>query len=720
MKGESLGLYKILKIIIIIISLSSTVFLSGCEEQTVFNGKVESYNELTDKIDLIIASIGAENVAELPFAKEFEQLDPQARAETALYLAESMAIAQMFDLTTDEIIVLSGNAVKAFPHPLLLNNYAALVLENGHVDDALYFLLLALNQQPDHPILLTNIANLYMELEDLAAAEVYATKALQTGGEFGPAYQVMTTVHLSKGNGELAAETMIKSARHVFNDVTIHHFESFLGAVNQLDPVKDDYPLDEVYLDELYEIAKSNVDTGDMNEGVDTPAGQLNIKPFPTFGSPEHLEKSKHFLIEEISKLEGAESEALSEYLSYDSYSDYSEIEGDGIFPFEYNVRQKYAYKVLESYYTFKLKKLLAQYEQLEEKIRYERADRYDVLGKNFDSNIEAHTRNKPALTEEAVREYHIKRYEIELNWRKAQYDVMKQDASTLLAESQRIYNESKQMLEEYWLKSGGLLKYIVDEELFGELNAKRKQIVYSNLITQFRNLEHISTSLSLAKLEIPILEMTIAKLSDDSDADPEEEEFDVQEQDLQPEIEDGRELDVFPEPGTIHNIQFGFEEGFFGNDASISGNNKSYEASIDTLFGAKVWDGNWRGGTDRSYTLHGVKAVGETTWYTNTTMVQNFLAEGFGKTARDLGKSIGFGYISSDRSGPYNVKRARSNTVIDRGTIHVQESGWTIGPVSKSSKTERTVSSSMLGIGSTKNIVKYKFGPLTMSYEQR
>ena len=58
-------------------------------------------------------------------------------------------------------------------------------------------------------------------------------------------------------------------------------------------------------------------------------------------------------------------------------------------------------------------------------------------------------------------------------------------------------------------------------------------------------------------------------------------EEEEEEQQEITPDMLKPRELEEFPEPGTIHNIQIGLEHGFFGNDASISGNRKGYEGSI-------------------------------------------------------------------------------------------------------------------------------------------
>lgn len=208
----------------------------------------------------------------------------------ALELADDMAMATTFGLINDEILAISHEAVMIYPNALLLNNYATMLNSVGHQDNALFFYTLALQQEPNNPILLTNIANVYLERENYEAARDFATQALQAMDDFGPAYQVLTTVHLHDGHYELAAETMVKSAKYNFNDGTMHHFDSFLEAVQQLDPTQDDYPLHKKFIDELYATASTQIDTLDINTTVDTPASQITLPKFPTIVSEKHLQ----------------------------------------------------------------------------------------------------------------------------------------------------------------------------------------------------------------------------------------------------------------------------------------------------------------------------------------------------------------------------------------------------------------------------------------------
>jgi len=708
----------------IVLCFSLTVSLLGCkDEQEVLEGKVESYNELVNRVNRILIPTADDDIAANPLMQELEKADPAKKAEMALDLADDIAFAQMFGFMTDEVLALAGSAVKAYPHPLLLNNYASLLLGEENTEEALYFFTLALNQEPINPILLTNIANLYIELDDFAAAERYAGMALQTAGDFGPAYQVMTTVHLRNGNHELAAETMVKSAKHVFNDVTIYHFDSFLDAVADLDPAKDDYPLKEAFLVELYEIARANVDVKDVKDDVDTPAGQLLIKPFPMFANTEDLEISIQYIQSEVHKSSELWSEASQEAAQYSSAYSQSkdrEADKDGVYPIQFNLRQVYAYRVLESFYRFQLDKARHHFLHDEEQFRKARRERLRIIDVTYQPMYEAAVqKGRDAKSLPAFRSATIEVQQIKLEWAIEKHRAARNYATQLLNRSRDGYNESKQLLEEFWLRSGGLLKYVVEDDLYYVLHGRRKMVVYEYTGVFLGELEKASSELNMKRSDVTIEEMGLAYLMSGKSSPPVEEEK-KEGADLAPKIEGGRELDAYPEPGEyFRNLQFGLEKGFFGNDASVASNGKSYEMNIDTIAGTRGWDGNLLTGVHRSYTLHGVKAVGNTMWFTEPDAVQAVLKEGFGEKRGELGKQLGIGFIHNEREGPYMTRRGASKHIMDRGKIYVKETGWSVGEFEKVRKTEKTVSSSMTGYSTTKNTVKYKFAFVSASWDE-
>ena len=184
----------------LVLLLGIILNLVACsKENSLTTFKAGEHKEFVEEIDEILSNYSitlSEIESRFPMAKEFNEADPKMKSAMALELAKDMAIAEAFGLTTDEIFILSAEAVKAYPHPLLLNNFGAMVFNHIGEEEGLHYLLLALNQEADNPILLTNIANIYMELDDFTSAEEYAKKALQSQDDYGPAHQVMTTIHL--------------------------------------------------------------------------------------------------------------------------------------------------------------------------------------------------------------------------------------------------------------------------------------------------------------------------------------------------------------------------------------------------------------------------------------------------------------------------------------------------------------------------------------------
>ena len=64
----------------------------------------------------------------------------------------------------------------------------------------------------------------------------------------------------------------------------------------------------------------------------------------------------------------------------------------------------------------------------------------------------------------------------------------------------------------------------------------------------------------------------------------------------------------------------------------------------------------------------------------------------------------------------PLRAKRK----IMDQGTIEIKETGWSLGPIERVEKKEKTVSTMMIGVSSSKTSVKHKFGFVTVSYDIR
>lgn len=718
--------------------------------------KTNEYKEFEEGIDEILSdfSINLSEIEDkLPIAKEFNEADAKEKSAMALELAKDMAIAEAFGLTSDEIFVLSAEAVKAYPHPLLLNNFGVMAYNHIGEEEGLHYLLLALNQEPDNPILLTNIANIYMEMDDFPNAEEYVKRALQTQDDYGPAYQVMTTIHLKNENSILASETMIKSAKHCFDDVTMYHFDSFLSAVDRLDPLVDEYPLKEEFIDLLYTIAKENVDTLGYNSSIDTPEAQLELKAFPQITSIENLSKSSKYIDEELSKIMDLQYAGIQFGMNnpwdyYEYFHSYEEG-GDGVYPVKNNIRQAYAYEVIESFYKFKVDKIKATYSEEDSKRYNDYRIRYDNITKAYDEKFYGNREKLKAAFEEIgegavnignsedallylfsdflkegveaskkAMDLYVEECEIELARHTDYLDIQEQNSNSVLTSTHNQYNEIKQVLEEYWLKSSGILKYISEEGLFLHYVSEREVYVYDEVYDALYPLSSESVYLIDAKNQLYQKE-TLLQNAVETAANMEisvREAMKIGEYDggdVAPNIE-RQELSTFPEDEMIGDLQI--EGSFFGLlGGSISFDGESLKLTGEILSQEKGYKKNFYTGETTIHTLTGVNPQGNTDWFKDSKVVKDAISKtgSLGKVAKALGK-IGFGFSNSEKSGTYYTMDSKRN-LTDRGIIHSKAKGGQIFDVGKSS--EVVVEKSFAtGLTRTSASTRYSFKFISIS----
>lgn len=300
-----------------------------------------------------------------------------------------------------------------------------------------------------------------------------------------------------------------------------------------------------------------------------------------------------------------------------------------------------------------------------------------------------------------------VRAAQLELEWEQENQKIHKQLAEKMIAESQALYNESKQLLEEFWLKSGGLMKYLVDEEVFHYLNARREQLVYRFTLNPIYHMVNISELLLQQKNDVFWAEYQLQAVQGGPNVKPKESDEDGEVgEDLAAKIEK-EAIAIYPEKGDIGEL--GLEAGLFGFNASLSYNGDAFELSVDTPLGAIGGKSSLSGLDERKgYTLYGVKAEANTSWFKNKKAVDDTL-----KGAGKLGEASKIGYISfgasaSERYGEYITSKTGQG-FIDKGLLHVREKGGEFGPFGLSTKTE--VSKSLLtGVSIKSKTTKYKF----------
>jgi len=353
--------------------------------------------------------------------------------------------------------------------------------------------------QPGNPIVLTNIASTYLQMGNFNGAWDYAAKALAVRNDYGPAYQVLTIVHLQRGESKLAAETMIKSAQYCWDDNSVSLFQDFLNATdefaNYTDTAPCPYPLTQDDIARLYQIARSNVDTRQKDEKVDSPANQLTLKPLPSVTSPDNLLSSENFFERLWKKYQSEEDKETARAESARKKAFDRDRRGNS-YPIVKNQRQYYAGEVLIDYYVHKVIvdcKNKWQKKLLDTDIAY--SDRRQHACKNFayEPFVDA---NREDLNHSATQ------------WAMTFYPIERQRAMALVELENQRWNEMKTIIEELWLKYHGLMAYVTDPDVFALMDARINDSVY---LLHGEAVYHIKDVAFKLRLEMDIYDRAMA-----------------------------------------------------------------------------------------------------------------------------------------------------------------------------------------------------------------
>ena len=479
------------------------LFTIGCQERNVNDnaedatlsaGKVDKKNVLKVS-STILDSAGANLTPEVLTAvdemfMDANETDENFKRLNALMLATDISIGQLGMVNQDLLLYMAGKALEGYPeHPLVLNNAASVLFDSGYSEEAISLYQEAVKASPQNPVFLTNLANAYISTGDFAMAEKYAKQSLSADSSYSAAYQVLTTVYLERKEDMLAAETMIKSTRNCFNDVSILHFTSYLYAVESLD-AEDEYPLKEALLDELYQLAKQDAEA--VNDSVDTPGEQIKLKPFPQISSLDAFIGSIDSLNREAEQLWDKAQQAGDKFVDSslvrgeEKYINGQVQNANGSFPVRSSLKQIFAFKVLSSFYKHRYKQENARFEEEYAKLEEEYLKRIEDIEKLAFQQMEEHQQAanyylmgeqyKPSANE------NIKALDRVSSLMDEMEDVNSRYFPLMYNIRKEHYDEIKKITEEYWLKTGGMLKYITDESTYQHLIADRDFTIYTEL----------------------------------------------------------------------------------------------------------------------------------------------------------------------------------------------------------------------------------------------
>lgn len=249
--------------------------------------------------------------------------DAEAMEHLLKYCDEMVAAAEI-GCVTGEMIERAVATCMLCPSSAVYNNTAMLFFYKGDTPNALLYYQQAEKMDADNAIILTNIAECFFELGDLAAARRYADRAVSLEPEYGLAFQLLTSLNLKEKLYVLAAETLFKSARNYFSDITACQFFSLKMALISASALAEGgYPmkalLDQVFSPAHLDLLTEATRAGFTTNGQDTPANQKRFNWPVKNGSIHSIYKSLQSKRYELDALLLAHNDRLDQLLTADN-----------------------------------------------------------------------------------------------------------------------------------------------------------------------------------------------------------------------------------------------------------------------------------------------------------------------------------------------------------------------------------------------------------------
>ncbi len=435
---------------------------------------------------------------------EFDESDDEAKKLTALCIITEVSLGETGAYDRNSLLYLAEKALRAYPeHPLILSNAASILFGAGMVDEAIKLYEQSLAVSPNNPIVLTNLANCYLNKGDFGKAKQYASKSLSVDNEYSAAYQVLTSVHLEAGDHCLAVETMIKSAKNCFDDVTMSQMDSFLREVQLLEP-SDEFPVKDGIIDEFYYMM--NQDGEVCLPGMDTPESQLTLPDFPSVSTMDGLIGMREQFGKATSKWIELMQKAMNDSIEYSSkkaeFID-KRSSSSTVLRSVPSLKQIYAFEILNSFYSHKLKVAQHNYDLKNDELFTDIEKQYADAEKNLPDGVKEQdiwetleeTASSGGMTPEAAWPIIQDKFTYFDDYMKKIIEIDSKTSKQIIELRRDYYDEVKQICEEYWLKSGGMLKYVGDEGTFKYLCATRDFTIYGSMYLAVTGMDALGLS---------------------------------------------------------------------------------------------------------------------------------------------------------------------------------------------------------------------------------
>lgn len=463
------------------------------------------YNRLTKKLESV-SSRSEEStmgILDLGFVlKSYAENDGTLTSEQAS--SDVSNIAAVLSVYGYDKLALALLASATEENPLdavIVNNLACALRAEGQLEDAYKLLSYANRLDPANVDVLINLGNTCLDMEDLERANVWFRSVLDIDNDYGPAHEGLMLCYMAEQNYAVAMRHMIKAAKECFSPAIQKAYDKIRYLDNYEDEIRDQV----LRGFSMGDIAKTyqRKRGSQAIEGVDEPANKLRVPAFPTYPDALRFMANINYLheyamsiltpaleqLEEVGKIikqaeqlfESFQSGGLGGLLQqFGSSGSANEPEQDSLSLPVTCEREIFTITLLGDYLDMKVDEYLDEMNEAMEtgyddpilQIADRTEREFNSRGESQEAWLSAMANNwgnSLTLSNQTIHDNKVS---------------INQHIDAFYRAVIPAYNGIKPELEEYWLRTGGIVKYAGDPQVFDSLSLERRIKVSGTLAT--------------------------------------------------------------------------------------------------------------------------------------------------------------------------------------------------------------------------------------------
>lgn len=470
-------------------------------------------------VGLVLTAYAANEASENPVATEVANI----ASILSLYGYDKLSLALL-------AAAAEGNPLD----PTIVNNMACSLRAQDHLQDSLKLLSYAHKLAPADIDILINLGNTNLDMGNVEHANLWFRSVLDFDNDYGPAHEGLMLCYISEQNYKVAMRHMIKAAKNCYSPSIQKVYDKIRNLENYED-IRDEV-LKGFSMADIAETYQRKRNDGGM-DNIDVPANQLRIPNFPAYPTAEvfmaNIKNTNDFAmslinpgLDQLKELDQMLKMAedligsfqsgglggLLENMKDEGLVDSKQQENPGVedgnltLSLSYE-REQFTMSLLGDYLDMKVEELT---KDMNEAISDTENDPLMDMLERSDREMKSRGDNEQAWLSAMANNWGNS-FALSNDTIKANKVNLNQHLDAFYRAVIPAYNNVKPELEEYWLRTGGIVKYVGDEQLFKALSLERK----------FKTTGTLATFGSMAMLECINVPTAYAGFAVGGDAQP-------------------------------------------------------------------------------------------------------------------------------------------------------------------------------------------------------